>query len=409
MAGKARQAIGTSGNVAVTAQTYADGKWSRREPQINRDRQVPKGEHVRWRARTRVREQDGKYSTVSRYSSRSAADAKRNLNDHLANRKAPSRGVTLRGTMTVADAGNAWLEQVARPEAKLSKSTVSQYRANFARYIACGTLSGLTLLEANNVPSIRAFLESVADAHGAGAAKTARSVLSSIIRYALNDGTLDRNAVRDVPAPQPREAIERAIGRRRQADVGGEVAERDTRRGFTREERDGLVQFAQADQRAVALDVADLIAFMAGTGVRIGGALTLNWRNVELDDATAHVHGTKTEGSDRVVPLAPWLVEILRARLEQGMDSGGIVFSSPRTGGVRDRRNALRVIRSVLDRAGFHWATSHTFRRTVASLIDESGGGVALAANVLGHKDASMTARVYLNRKSDTARAAGML
>ena len=41
-------------------------------------------------------------------------------------------------------------------------------------------------------------------------------------------------------------------------------------------------------------------------------------------------------------------------------------------------------------------------RRTVASLIDEQGRGVALAANVLDDKDARMTARASLNRKADT-------
>jgi integrase len=68
-----------------------------------------------------------------------------------------------------------------------------------------------------------------------------------------------------------------------------------------------------------------------------------------------------------------------------------------------------RVMRELFDEAGFPWATPHTLRRTVASLLDEAGQPIALAANVLGHKDAAMTARVYLNRRGDTSAAAAVL
>jgi len=55
------------------------------------------------------------------------------------------------------------------------------------------------------------------------------------------------------------------------------------------------------------------------------------------------------------------------------------------------------------------WATPHTFRRTVATLLDEAGLPIALAANQLGHSDPAMTARVYLGRKASTAAAAAVL
>lgn len=94
------------------------------------------------------------------------------------------------------------------------------------------------------------------------------------------------------------------------------------------------------------------------------------------------------------------------------MGTEGLVFPSPgtsRSGEPRDRRNVARVFREVLDEAGYPWATPHTLRRTVASLIDQSGLSVAEAADYLGHCDAAMTARVYLGRRSTTARAACVL
>ena len=51
----------------------------------------------------------------------------------------------------------------------------------------------------------------------------------------------------------------------------------------------------------------------------------------------------------------------------------------------------------------------HTFRRTVATLLDEAGLPIALAANQLGHADPAMTARVYLGRRGSTAAAGAVL
>lgn len=122
------------------------------------------------------------------------------------------------------------------------------------------------------------------------------------------------------------------------------------------------------------------------------------------------MRGTKTDASRRTLSLPKWLVETLHIRLERdGVRDSRLLFPSPRTGGLRDRRYAARAMRALLDGAGLPWATPHSLRRTVASLIDEAGLPIALAANQLGHADPSMTARIYLGRKGDTERAAGVL
>ena len=66
-------------------------------------------------------------------------------------------------------------------------------------------------------------------------------------------------------------------------------------------------------------------------------------------------------------------------------------------------------LNAATDDSGLPWATAHSLRRTVASDIDRAGLGVVIAADVLGHADPSMTARVYLGRKTDTSSAAKAL
>ena len=49
-----------------------------------------------------------------------------------------------------------------------------------------------------------------------------------------------------------------------------------------------------------------------------------------------------------------------------------MIFASP-TGRLRDPHNTSSYLRRVLDRAGFDWVSSHVFRKTVATRLDEAG------------------------------------
>ncbi|MFF2269290.1 tyrosine-type recombinase/integrase [Cellulosimicrobium cellulans] len=283
----------------------------------------------------------------------------------------------------------------------------------FQRYVPGAPIASLTLRQVT-VPAVRTFLQGIADTKGAGAAKSVRSILSGILGMAVHDGVIDVNAARQVRAPQPQAPIARSPGRRRGQALGlasAEYAERDTRRAFTRAERDALVSFAQSDDWARERDVADLVAFLAALGPRISEAISLRWDDVDLAAGTVRIRGTKTKTSDRTLAMPSWLIDVLAARATRlDPDAHVYVFGAPRAvGKERDTRAVARHLRTVLDRAGMPWATPHTFRRTVASLIADGGLSVALAADVLGHADASFTARVYLGRGGDTARAAALL
>jgi len=48
---------------------------------------------------------------------------------------------------------------------------------------------------------------------------------------------------------------------------------------------------------------------------------------------------------------------------------------------------------------GFAWVTSHVFRKTAATILDEAGLTARVIADQLGHSKPSMTQDVYLGRK----------
>jgi len=382
-----RTALGTAGKVTLVAQVQnEDGNFVT----------APGGtKPTRWRARTKFRDSDGNLRDVERFdSTKTRAETK--LKAALADRQAPAESSVMRPDMSVTDAGELWLAQVRRPDSKLSDTTRLQYEAAFGRYVKESRISGLSLREANRVPVLEPYLQKVADAHGTGAAKTARSVVSNIIGMAVRYRALDFNAMREV--------------RPARASVAKEVA-RDTSRALTREERDALLKVADANERAKQYDVSDIVWFLAGTGVRISEALGQQWADVDLEAGTVFVRGTKTAASQRLLSLPPWLLTRLETRKEERGNVGRL-FPSPGIEDkttIRDRRNVARIFREVFDEAGHEWATPHTLRRTVATLLDEAGQPIALAANQLGHSDPSMTARVYLGRKGDMSAAAKVL
>jgi integrase len=160
---------------------------------------------------------------------------------------------------------------------------------------------------------------------------------------------------------------------------------------------------------------------LLATGLRVGEALAVTWDAVDLSAGTVEVRGTvirvkgqglmikaapKTKAGFRTLVLPSWAVEMLRLRAP-GRPDQTVFCSVP--GGLRDRDNVIGDLRNALNAAGFEWVTSHTFRRTVATLMDQSGLSARAAADQLGHSHPSLTQDVYYGRRISSTGAAEVL
>jgi integrase len=310
-------------------------------------------------------------------------------------------------TMPLLEAGEYWLKQIARPDSGLGARTIADYSWTWQKYVDSPTssLRGLTLQQANDPQRLRGFLQRVAEAHGSASAKKAKSVLHGVIGYAVDNGVLTSDATRQV---------------RTVTSTAAKSTERDHTRAMTRSERDHIIEATLLAAREPGLNprtrrkrraTADLIAFLAGTGARIDEARRVRWQDINLEGGRVYLRGTKSETSDRWLNLPDWLVEQL---VKRAADCGaeGYVFAAPAgrdSERVWDQSNSAGAVRAALDACGLTWAVPHTFRRTVATLLDQANLPIARIADQLGHSDVSMTARVYLGRdlkgdKSDLAR-----
>lgn len=107
----------------------------------------------------------------------------------------------------------------------------------------------------------------------------------------------------------------------------------------------------------------------------------------------------KSRASERGLLLPSWCVELLRARRVRLGAFEGPVFADSR-GGWRDRSNVGKAFRQVRGGSDFEWVKTHTYRKTVATLLDQSGASAWMIADQLGHSRVSMTQDVYLGRKA---------
>lgn len=179
-----------------------------------------------------------------------------------------------------------------------------------------------------------------------------------------------------------------------------------------------------ADLKAKDWDLRDFVDMMLATGKRIGENSAITWDSLDLEAGTVEIRGTvirvkgeglriklkpKSKAGYRKLRLPSWAVEMLRRRQHEAMpNEWGVVFTSP-TGLLRDPSNTQADLREVFGRLGYPWVTSHVFRKTAATLLDEAGLTARKIADQLGQSQVSVTQDFYMGRKIASEDAARIL
>jgi integrase len=347
----------------------------------------------RVRARASFRGYDGVRRPVTRWGdTRGEADERLRL--ALRDRVWVGDGEIGPGTR-VADAARLWLSELEHGD--LAAGTRALYTAA-VRLCLLPALGELRIAELR-VPIIDRALDAITASHGPNAARAARRALSGTCRAAVRHGALPFNPVRDT----------RPIR-----------MQRKRARSLTDAEARDLLHRLRRDNRAVLHDLPDLVEFMLGTGLRIGEASAVRLAVLDLAAKTVHINATvvrvagkgvriqprtKTAGSERILVLPDHLVALLQQRIGAGrVGPGGVLFSST-AGMIRDPSNTQGDLRAALDRIGYPWVTSHVFRKTVASRLDDAGFSIRQIADQLGHTRPSTTLDSYLGRRAITTAA----
>lgn len=327
-------------------------------------------------------------------------------------------GEFLSGESTVAQLASAWLAEL-RFRDEIGPETYDYYRRGVETLIIPG-LGDQRLCDLRPV-AVKQFYNQVLTTvgHGGQTRRTpsrpvwAHKVFALMLRYAVEVGALDVSPVRDLRPPPRRVPEVRVLSVALFHEIRAVVVAFDSR-----------PQYGPARSHRLA-DVFDLLA---ASGARIGEILALRWCDVDLEATPATIsicgtllpprdglplrrkEGTKTPAALRKISLPDFATETLRRLKMEAVDAGGLapVFAT-RNGTWISPNNVRREWRECRAGHDWEWVTPHTFRKTVATLIDghycdpETGGtegaGAPIAAAVLGHSSEAITRAYYIKAR----------
>nr|WP_300050943.1 tyrosine-type recombinase/integrase [uncultured Nocardioides sp.] len=229
-----------------------------------------------------------------------------------------------------------------------------------------------------SVHKVDRFIKTLAQTKSYSMAKQARTVLSLAFGMAVRYDAMRANPVRDTAR------LRKPPGQALSLNVEQIDRIRRAVRGWRREQ--GLPGPPPDGQ------LEDIIEVMLGTSARIGEVLAIRRSDVNptTTPATVRLCGTivsptgkptrrqphpKTATSTRTVSVPSFTAEVLRARLSRiaSSDPDHLIFFS-RNGTPLTTNNVRRRLRAVLSDEGIDGVTPHSFRRTVATVLDRAGG-----------------------------------
>jgi integrase len=160
--------------------------------------------------------------------------------------------------------------------------------------------------------------------------------------------------------------------------------------------------------------LATLIAVLAYSGLRIGEALGLKWRDVDFDVHCIRVERTwtkhnawstpKSRRSRRAVPMTPRLETILHdAYNESGFPSPETVIFSGDGERPYDHSNVRRKFNKALNSAGLRHVRIHDLRHTFSTNMLACGCSIKALQNALGHSSAQLTLDTYAHYIPESA------
>jgi integrase len=258
-------------------------------------------------------------------------------------------------------------------------STTAWYEQHWRKWV--GPALGSKRVDSIRRSEVEAFYASVEKASGLATRRAVQQLFHKLFAVAVRSEWLTRNPADgiEMPGTQGREP-----------------------RFLSEEEVSRIASEAPPRYRA-------LIWTLAVAGLRIGEATALRVKNlngaIRVRENSPEVSGrkyigpTKTDGSERVVPIPPSLRRVLKEHLAafgNVFDPEAFVFTTEKGLQVRQNNFRKRVWQQACKKAGVApIPTVHDLRHSAASLMLKRGLSTFEVAKLLGHSTTVMVERRY--------------
>ena len=347
-----------------------------------------------WLARARFRDSDGVTRRVQRLGPADEFDKYGKLAEDallaaLAERRPPTGSDSIGLDTLVWTLVDQHIQRLAEDGRSIRTLDTYRYDAGkLAKFVG-----GVRVGEASPA-RLDAALRSMRTAHGPTMARRARTLLRGALQLAVLNNVLGTNPVRDVQSI------------RSKATPMGATA-------LTAYQLRELLAKVRASETCRKRDLVDPITLLIATGLRRSELLALRWIDFDAEAGTVAVTGkvvrqrgvglvrvdeTKTAAGRRSIPLPSFAVATLTKRRKTPFLGQQTVIFPSTSGTLRDPENFSGQWRAARDELGVPDVSSHSFRKTVATLIDDEGLSARIGADHLGHAKVSMTQDRYMSR-----------
>jgi integrase len=272
------------------------------------------------------------------------------------------------------------------------RSTFATFCRRYLFGSALNKFVGAVRVQEATPARIDAAIRSMRTAHGATMARQSKTILRGALQLAVMACVLSANPVRDVQAIKSN------------AQPKGATA-------LTGEQLRELLAKLRSSACCEDHDLADPITLLIATGLRRSELLALRWVDFDAEAGTLTVTGklvratghglsrvdeTKSAAGKRTLPVPQFAGDALKLRRGRPF-VGELSMIFPSTAGTwRDPNNFGKQWRTGREDLGVPDVTTHTFRKTVATLMDDAGLSPRVGADQLGHSKVSMTQDVYM-------------
>lgn len=226
-----------------------------------------------------------------------------------------------------------------------------------------------------------------------------KAVLNMIFAMADADGLLVRNPAANIKPPK------------------GASKPEYPRRAFTPTEKECVLHLMEVSPYRLAYAIYYYL------GLRNAEGLAITWDDIDWAHGMAHIHQAvtedrkfkrviedhgKTDAAIRYIPIAPPLMEMLRANRGIGRILPMTDYAAQRMWVVFRREVAAyakeRGLEIELREDGTSVLTAHYFRHNFASLVFSAGADLMRMKEWLGHKDIQVTLKIYTHLQEEERR-----
>lgn len=290
---------------------------------------------------------------------------------------------------------------------RLSAHTVRDYATTLRRFVGfVGEDASLAQIDATTIRRFMAFL-GTPQAGGGAVAREARPLskktslnyhtgLSALWQWAVGEGLVGRNVVREVEPPRPEKTVIVPLS---QGDVKALLQACELTREYGREG-----QRVCSNARPTALRDKTLILVLLDTGLRASEVCGITARDVDLKNRRIWTMGKGDK--ERSVPISPETAKALwhymNARSEA--KASAPLFAT-KDGRPLGRVALLELLSDLGTKAGIVDVHPHRFRHTFAINFLRNGGNVYELQMALGHSSLEMVRRYLALAETDLQRA----